>query len=191
MFALLTACAAKSAQKEEGLPKTTVQIPFRAQVVGLQWLNPLQRRDYPTEWQLLWTLGLAKPNKNDDMVRTDPRDFSTLQAVASIAHDINGRETFKGYQQKYLQELMSNFHDIYFSSPSYFYHVYPKDQKQNWRELAGIRVEYALPAGKFDLAKVHQFTQQTVADTFSIAPPLPHPVDPRYPARRAHRPGRQ
>ena len=73
MFALLTACAVKPAQKEEGLPKTTVQVPFRAQVVGLQWFNPLQRLDYPTEWQLLWTLGLAKPNKNDDMVRTDPR----------------------------------------------------------------------------------------------------------------------
>ena len=28
--------------------------PFRAQVVGVQWLNPLVRRDYPTEWQLLW-----------------------------------------------------------------------------------------------------------------------------------------
>ena len=27
--------------------------PYMAQVVGVQWLNPLQRRDYPTEWQLL------------------------------------------------------------------------------------------------------------------------------------------
>ena len=24
--------------------------PFRAQVVGVQWMNPLVRRDYPTEW---------------------------------------------------------------------------------------------------------------------------------------------
>lgn len=29
--------------------------PFVAQVVGLMWLNPLQRMDYPTQWQLLWT----------------------------------------------------------------------------------------------------------------------------------------
>lgn len=36
--------------------------PYMAQVVGLQWLNPLERMDYPTEWQLLWTLGLVKPN---------------------------------------------------------------------------------------------------------------------------------
>ena len=84
LFALLTACAVQPAQKEDDLPRNTAHAPFRAQVVGLQWLNPLQRLDYPTEWQLLWTLGLAKPNKNDDMVRTDPRGFSTLQAVAPL-----------------------------------------------------------------------------------------------------------
>ena len=66
LYALLTACAVKPAQKEDDLPKITAHAPFRAQVVGLQWLNPLQRLDYPTEWQLLWTLGLAKPNKNDE-----------------------------------------------------------------------------------------------------------------------------
>lgn len=32
--------------------------PLVAQVVGLIWLNPLQRMDYPTEWQLLWAQGL-------------------------------------------------------------------------------------------------------------------------------------
>ena len=78
LFALLTACAVQPVQKEGDLPRNTAHAPFRAQVVGLQWLNPLQRLDYPTEWQLLWTLGLVKPNKNDDMVRTDPRGFSTL-----------------------------------------------------------------------------------------------------------------
>ncbi len=52
--------------------------PFVAQVVGLEWLNPLQRRDYPTEWQILWTMGLVTPNRNDDMVRTMPeRVFDT------------------------------------------------------------------------------------------------------------------
>lgn len=171
LYALLTACAVKPAQKEDDLPKITARAPFRAQVVGLQWLNPLQRLDYPTEWQLLWTLGLAKPNRNDDMVRTDPRGFSTLQAVAPIAHDINGRETFKGYHHKYLQELMSNFHDIYFSSPTYFYHVYPKDKKQNWRELAGIRVEYALPEGKFDPTEVHQTIKDEIISNFDIGNP--------------------
>ncbi|WP_426055212.1 virulence factor [Janthinobacterium sp. PSPC2-1] len=168
LFALLTACAVQPAQKEDDLPTLTAHAPFRAQVVGLQWLNPLQRLDYPTEWQLLWTLGLAKPNENDDMVRTDPRGFSTLQAVAPIAHDLDGTETFKGYHYKYVRKLTSLFHDIYYSSPTYFYRVYPKDQKQNWRELAGIRVEYALPAGKLDPEEARNTTRERIIDTFSI-----------------------
>ena len=168
MCALLTACAVKPAPKEEEPPTIAAQTPFRAQVVGLQWLNPLQRRDYPTEWQLLWTLGLAKPNKNDDMVREDPRGFSTLQAVAPIAHDLDDTETFKGYHYKYVRKLTSLFHDIYYSSPTYFYRVYPKDKKQNWRELAGIRVEYALPAGKLDPEEARNTTRERIINTFNI-----------------------
>lgn len=62
---LRTETSATSAQFVEGVPA----VPVVAQAVGLEWLNPL-RRDYPTEWQLLWTLGLVKPNANDDMIRT-------------------------------------------------------------------------------------------------------------------------
>lgn len=65
--------------------------PFRAQVVGLAWLNPLQRRDYPTEWQLLWTMGLAKPNEHDDMVKEDPKGFTAVQPVAGVAYGNDGR----------------------------------------------------------------------------------------------------
>ncbi len=35
-----------------------------AVVVGVQWLNPLMRRSYPTQWNLLWVQGLAQPNAN-------------------------------------------------------------------------------------------------------------------------------
>ncbi|MGN7985661.1 virulence factor, partial [Burkholderia sp. 22313] len=76
--------------------------PFVAQVVGLMWLNPLQRMDYSTEWQLLWTQGLSEPNKNDDMVRTDPKSFTTLQSVAGIAYGNEGDETFRGFYRKYM-----------------------------------------------------------------------------------------
>ncbi|KVN28943.1 virulence factor [Burkholderia pyrrocinia] len=118
--------------------------PFRAQVVGLVWLNPLQRRDYPTEWQLLWTQGLTVPNKNDDMVRTDPNSFSTLQSVASIAYGNRGRETFQGFYYKYVDELLALFRVRYATNPGYFYTVKPEDRK-NWRELAGIHIELAVP----------------------------------------------
>ena len=36
-----------------------------AVVLGVQWLNPLMRRSYPTQWNLLWAQGLAQPNAND------------------------------------------------------------------------------------------------------------------------------
>ncbi|WP_162253012.1 hypothetical protein [Duganella sp. Root1480D1] len=121
--------------------------PFQAQVVGLQWLNPLQRRDYPTEWQLLWTLGLAQPNKDDDMVKSDPKKFTKLQAIGIIANGNNGRESFEGYHEKFVSALTVRFHDIYFSSSTYFYNAHSLKDKKTWRELAGIHVEYALPEG--------------------------------------------
>ncbi|KVN00204.1 hypothetical protein [Burkholderia stagnalis] len=118
--------------------------PFRAQIVGLAWLNPLQRRDYPAEWQLLWTQGLTAPNKNDDMVRTDPSSFSTLKSVASVAYGNRGKETLEGFYYKYVDELLSLFRIRYATNPGYFYTVKPKDRK-NWRELAGIHIELAVP----------------------------------------------
>lgn len=73
--------SAASAQAVEGVSAA----PFVAQVVGLEWLNPLQRGDYPTEWQLLWTLGLASANESDDMVRANPKKYSAVQAISIIA----------------------------------------------------------------------------------------------------------
>lgn len=51
---LTSACASKTpvaALVAAVIPAAPEQ-PYMAQVVGVQWLNPLQRRDYPTEWQL-------------------------------------------------------------------------------------------------------------------------------------------
>ena len=52
------------------------------QVVGLIWLNPLHRKDYPTEWELLWVMGKVAPNKEDDMLKKKPQKFSTIQYVS-------------------------------------------------------------------------------------------------------------
>ena len=171
-FSLLTACQ-MAPRVHAVLPAAPAPAPaaFQAQVVGLQWLNPLQRLDYPTEWQLLWTLGLARPNKNDDMVRTERGAFSTVQAVAPIAYDINGKETFEGYHFKYLRKLTGLYRDIYFSSPNYFYRVYPLKNKKNWRELAGIRVEYALPEGQLDPLATQEMIRERIVHTFDIGNP--------------------
>ena len=103
--------------------------PFMAQVVGLQWLNPLQRRDYPTQWELLWMLGLVKPNSDDEMVKEKPDKYSRLQSIASIAAGNDGSESFDGYHEKYISKLMSLLHDVYYSDPEYFYNVHSAEDK--------------------------------------------------------------
>ena len=118
--------------------------PFKAQVVGIQWLNPLVRRDYPTEWQLLWTLGLAKPNKNDDMVKEDPKSFSSVQPVASIVSNQFGRVTFPRFFGGYIRETLRPLSRRYAMNGDYFYTVQPEDPKR-WREVAGMRIEFAIP----------------------------------------------
>ncbi|NHZ88894.1 virulence factor [Massilia sp. CCM 8733] len=171
VLALTTACATKpNTTAGNALPALSVKptSPFAAQVVGVQWLNPLQRRDYPTEWQLLWTLGLVQSNKDDDMVRTNPKKYTTLQAIAGIANGNNGSETFEGFHHKYVNKLTVLFHDIYFSNSKYFYNAHSRTDKKTWRELAGIRVEYALPVDRLDPLTAAETTRDTLIKTFSI-----------------------
>lgn len=118
--------------------------PFKAQVVGVQWLNPLVRRDYPTEWQLLWTLGLAKPNKNDEMVKEDPKAFTTVQPVAGVAFNQFGDNTIDGFLENYLVSTFKPLGSGYVKNGKYFYTIQPKNSR-DWRELHGIRVEFAIP----------------------------------------------
>ncbi|MGD7099833.1 virulence factor, partial [Ralstonia pseudosolanacearum] len=172
VFLLSTAFMQRSAQaatpKAEAAPTAAEPAkPFMAQVVGLEWLNPLQRRDYPTEWQLLWTLGLVKPNKNDDMVRTDPKKFTTLQPVAGIAFGNWGKETFDGYYEKYVTKLMVLLADRYAMNSKYFYSVASKDRKE-WRELAGVHVELAVPANRLDPVETQAYLSKRMVTFFEI-----------------------
>lgn len=173
VFFLLSACASKPSAtviKTATTPVVPVK-PYMAQVVGVQWLNPLQRRDYSTEWQLLWTLGLAKPNKEDAKVKGNPVRFGSVQSIGIVAYGNNGSETFKGYHHKYITELIYLFHDIYFSSEYYFYNAHSLTDKSTRRELAGIHVEYALPAERLDPVEAGEYTRELITDAFSIGNP--------------------
>lgn len=141
--------------------------PFRAQVVGLEWLNPLQRQDYPTEWELLWTMGLVKPNENDDMVRTQPKNFTTLQPVAGVADGNQGRESFTGFYKKYVEQLLDLFGEVYVTNPKYFYNVHSKDRR-GWREMAGTHVEFSIPAGRLDPEDAKKYFINQFMGTFEI-----------------------
>ena len=170
VFALTTVLglnAAKAAPIVSATP-AGVQKPYMAQVVGLQWLNPLQRRDYPTEWHLLWTMGIARPNKDDDKVKSNPKKYSTLQSIAEIASGINGTEPFHDYHYRYLEGLTHLFRDIYFSDSEYFYNAHSLKDKTTWRELAGIHVEYALPEGKLDPVVAASAARENIIKSFDI-----------------------
>ena len=145
--------------------------PYMAQVVGLQWLNPLERMDYPTEWQLLWTLGLVKPNPGDDMVKMKPQKYTKLQAIVGIVDPDDGRDSFEAFHKKYVNKLINLYRDIYFMDSDYFYNAHNVKDKSTWRELAGIHVEYALPAGKLDPVRVTNTTRDVIIDNFDIGQP--------------------
>ena len=170
VLGVLTAAAVPSASAAPvatSLPVESTK-PFIAQVVGVQWLNPLQRRDYPTEWQLLWTLGLVQPNANDDQVKENPKKFSTLQAIGIVADGNEGTESLVGYHKKYLTKLAYKFRDIYFSNSNYFYNAHSLKDKTSWRELAGIHVEYALPLGRLEPKAAAEHTRETLTSAFDI-----------------------
>ncbi|MGG1949284.1 virulence factor [Trinickia sp. NRRL B-1857] len=177
VFLLLTAWDPERAQaatppgSASAEPATTATgKPFVAQVVGLTWLNPLQRRDYPTEWQTLWTMGLVKPNRNDDMVRTNRASFSSIMPVAGIADGNMGTNTFEGFHEQYVDTLLLLFGDRYAMNPNYFYTVAAAD-KHKWHELAGIHVEYAIPAGRLDPVKAGGYLREQIIADFDIGNP--------------------
>jgi hypothetical protein len=172
-FATLAGCSIHKSPTEKPEHKHTISSiqsknMFMAQVVGVQWLNPLQRADYSTEWQLLWTLGLVGPNKDDDMVKSDPQSFSSVKAVASIAAGNEGRETFHGYHMKYVESLIYPFHGRYFSDSNYFYNAHSLTDKRTWRELAGIHVEYALPKDRIAESVGREALATAITKAFSI-----------------------
>jgi hypothetical protein len=141
---LLAGCASinESARAQQMPGRSTG--PFRAQVVGVQWMNPLIRRDYPTEWQLLWTIGLAQPNTNDDMKIEDPLSFSTVKPVAAIVPNRSRAVPFSRFFSGYIVRFLHPFGSRYAMNPSYFYTVQPHSST-HWRELAGIHIEFSLP----------------------------------------------
>ncbi|MCA8255903.1 virulence factor [Burkholderia sp. AU31624] len=169
VLAVPKAIAAPAANKAVGTGAESSR-PFVAQVVGLEWMNPLHRRDYPTEWQLLWTLGLVKPNSNDDMVRTNPQKYSSLQAISIVADGQRGSESFAGFYKKYIRKLLVLFRTRYVTSSDYFYTV-KSDNKNEWRELAGIRVELAIPNARLDPALAGTFLRDEMVNAYEIGNP--------------------
>ncbi|ANQ86632.1 hypothetical protein dqs_3615 [Azoarcus olearius] len=141
---------------------------FAAQVVGLQWLNPLVWKDYPTEWNALWALRLAKPNEDDAQVRKNPEFYAQVGPVAGIAFNISGNQTFRGYYKTYVNVLYSKLWERYFMNKHYFYSV--ARGRSPRREVGAIRVETALPS-RLDTAESVRFMQAEITSAFGTNDP--------------------
>lgn len=142
--------------------------PYKVQVVGVQWLNPLVRRDYPTEWQLLWALGIAQPNRKDEKVRDKPEKFTSVQPISGVAFSWNGRNSLKGILENYLDETFKPIGRGYIMDPSYFYTIQPENPKK-WRELHGIHVEFSMPAvPQLSPQQATEITRKQLRDEFEF-----------------------
>lgn len=137
--------ATSSTGEVKAAPEAVAPAPaFKAQVVGVQWINPLVRRDYPTEWQLLWAQGLAKPNKEDEKVEEKPKKFSSVQYVSAVLGGADERTIYDLYFNGYIETLIRPIGRRYAMLGDYFYTIQPKSPK-DWRELHGIHIELAIP----------------------------------------------
>lgn len=112
---------------------------------------------------------IVTPNKNDDMVRTKPEKFSSLRSIGALVYGNRGAETFRGFYRKYMTKFPLLLFKRYGTNSKYFYTVSPDDRK-DWRELAGIRVELAIP-DRLDAAESQSYLQDSIRKTFFIGNP--------------------
>lgn len=176
LFALLTVLLGTAACTTQGLaapdpaqaPVAPPTEPFRAQVVGVQWMNPLVWKDYPTEWQLLWVQGLAAPNKGDAQAKAKPEKYGRVGYVSSIVWSWNGEAKYPLYFSGYVQRFIHPFGIPYALYDTYFYTVNAKSPKY-WRELAGIRVEFAIPdTPRLPPEQAAEYVRTALRDEFSF-----------------------
>ena len=104
------------------------------------------------------------------MVKSEPELFTSVQPVLAIAANL-GDENFKGFFWKYIHAAISPFRDIYFSDSKYFYNAHAIKDKTSRRELAGIRVEHALPQGKLTESEATEIIKEMIVGSFDIGNP--------------------
>ncbi len=96
-----------------------------------------------------------------------PKSFTTLQLVAAISDGVRGKETVEGFYEKYVDSLMLLFGERYVMNKKYFYTVASQDKRQ-WRELAGIHVEFAIPDVRLNPDEARAYLRKEMVTEFNI-----------------------
>ncbi|NRO94402.1 virulence factor [Paraburkholderia sp. NMBU_R16] len=125
-----------------------------AQVVGVIWLNPLCRPDYPTEWRILWTLGLMKQDQGRDWTAAGAKP-GALRPVLTVARHNREGETFHRTHESYIDEMFRLLARGRF------------DGFGPGAEIRDIRLEYAIPAYRLDPVEVHEYVHRLLARDFA------------------------
>jgi len=95
----------------------------------VQWLNPLIRRSYPTQWHLLSAQGLAPPNANDK----EAARFKLGDAVGQLTNGLPRRKRLENYPNIQSNDYWQALRDLLYTplrtftpyaiDPNYFYSV--------------------------------------------------------------------
>ncbi|CAJ0723879.1 hypothetical protein [Ralstonia pickettii] len=149
---LLTACqsgmsmSANNTRKPVAWPRmsaATTQADANAPaavLLGVQWINPLMRRGYPTQWNLLWAQGLAQPNADD----LQASKFKLGDAVGQLTLGLERKKRMEDYPHLKRDEFLTAFSELltaplntftyYPSVQSYFYSIAPGSDRPDYMD---------------------------------------------------------
>ena len=156
-YALIGFDAAKAAVRDgsERASEAERTQPSMAPVIGVVWLNPLHRRDCPTEWRILSTLGLVKPNKDRRMMGANAVKPSVLRPTLTIARRNGETETLLRAHERYIDEIFALL------GPSTF------GGMQERASIGDLCVEYAIPAYRLDPVEVQDAVRRRIVREFA------------------------
>lgn len=126
-----------------------------AQVLGVVWLNPLHRRDFPTEWRILRTLGLIKPDRACHLSGANALKLNTLQPALTVARQNGESETLRRAHERYIDEMFA---------------LLGRGQLEGLggrAQIDAIRVEYAIPAYRLDPIEVQEDVRRRILGEFA------------------------
>ncbi|WP_414249735.1 hypothetical protein [Cupriavidus taiwanensis] len=116
-----------------------------AYVLGVQWMNPLMWKDYPTHWNLLWVQGLADRNPSDtDSPHLKLGDAPGLlvQGVNPVWKDDNPNPVYWEALEDLIKEPLYSLGYHTAANANYFYSIRNGTRR---RDFADIRVFAGMP----------------------------------------------
>jgi len=127
-----------------------------AQVRGVIWLNPSFRRDCPTQWRILRTLGLIKEDNDGDIMQGTAAHAGTSWTALTIAAQSEGKSLEQAHESA-IDEMLAQLGRM-------------RSELSSEREDIGeIRVEHAIPAYRLDPVEVQEYVRTRIAHEYAAA----------------------